>query len=147
MNNLISEEYLMHHGVKGMRWGIRKKRQEINTLARKSIEPNTKGKPPAAQIAKDLSTANKVAAQGIARSGKATKKVSLARRDPRTMSDRELQRAVSRMNLERQYNTLTSYDVQTGYGKTADILNTFGTVLAVGGSAVSIYATIKGLKG
>ena len=144
MNNLISQDYLMHHGVKGMKWGVRKSKE----TSRKLLTPNekNKNKTPAETMTSELSKSAKTTEKYIRSTGKTTRRVSLAKRDPRTMSDQELQQAVYRMNLERQYSSLTSVDVQTGYGKTADILNTFGTVLAVGGSALSIYATIKGLK-
>ena len=36
MNGLISEDYLMHHGVKGMKWGVRKQRQQAYGYARAS---------------------------------------------------------------------------------------------------------------
>ena len=29
--NLISEDYLMHHGVKGMKWGVRKSERWANS--------------------------------------------------------------------------------------------------------------------
>ena len=36
INNLISEDYLMHHGVKGQKWGVRKKRDLIGFRSNKS---------------------------------------------------------------------------------------------------------------
>ena len=36
MYGLISEDYLMHHGVKGQKWGVRKQRQQAYGYARAS---------------------------------------------------------------------------------------------------------------
>ena len=33
-NNLISEDYLMHHGVKGMKWGVRKDNYSPRSLSK-----------------------------------------------------------------------------------------------------------------
>lgn len=38
MNNLISQDYLMHHGVKGMRWGVRHDKRKAERLERKRIK-------------------------------------------------------------------------------------------------------------
>ena len=34
--NLISENYLMHHGVKGMKWGVRKKQETYQRAAERA---------------------------------------------------------------------------------------------------------------
>lgn len=151
---LNSREYLCHYNDKHDARGrfARKAGSSAKSTSDKLFSPtvnkkgNPVGKPPAEKIVNEMSKASTASAQGIRQTGKDVRKVSFAKRDPRTMSDQELQQAIYRMNLERQYNSLTTADIQTGYGKTADILSTMGTVLAVGGSAVSIYATLRGLK-
>ena len=41
MNEEYREQYLMHYGVKGMRWGIRRKRKSSNSNVRKKRKVTT----------------------------------------------------------------------------------------------------------
>ena len=58
--------------------------------------------------------------------------------DVSKMSNKELQDAITRMNLERQYKDLKTSDLATGRSKVSDVLAITGDVLAIGGSAASI---------
>lgn len=94
--------YLMHHGVKGMKWGVRHDRpssgeRRARRKRRASIVRNYTG-------------------------GRSSNALKTARRqDINSMSNQELQQHITRLNLERQYRSLTKVDVNSGknYMKTA----------------------------
>lgn len=58
--------------------------------------------------------------------------------DVSNMSNKELQDAITRMNLERQYKDLKTSDLATGRSGVSDILADAGDVLAMAASAASI---------
>lgn len=117
MNDYLNTKELYHHGVKGMRWGVRKdytkSASDIATTASKAID-TTKG--------------------------------SIAiRKDYSKLTDAELQKRVNRLNLERSYGDLsgdTKY-VKTGKEKAREILQTVGATLAIASTGIGIYTMIK----
>lgn len=81
---------LFHYGVKGMRWGVRKK-----------YIPNPR---------------KRGLVKSVQRPEKPKSAMKKARKlDPRTMTDDELKAHINRMNMEKQYNDLSSgYRGQVG---------------------------------
>lgn len=76
------EEVLAHYGVKGMKWGVRKRVRNAVTKARGEKLPDS----PDAARKKELQAKGK--------------------RSTSSLSNKELQELVTRMNLEQQYNRL-----------------------------------------
>ena len=73
---------LMHHGIKGMKWGVRKDRGERSGRRRARRQP--------------------------AEEAKATlKKRKRATSDAERLSNQELQKRIKRMELEKKYTSLT----------------------------------------
>lgn len=66
--------------------------------------------------------------------------------DVSQMSDQELQKAVNRMNLERNYKSLKAEQIGAGKRYVADILDDIGDVVAIGASAAAILTAIYALK-
>lgn len=62
-------------------------------------------------------------------------------------SDQELRDRISRIRLEREYNSLTNEDTSRGYTVAMNVLNVAGSVASVALAAVGIAATIKSIKG
>lgn len=83
---------ITHHGVKGMKWGVRKDRSKGG-----SGEPggNSKGGPSNAQ-------------NGQKHGVKDTTETTGVKRPSRFMSDKELQSAINRIRLEQEYAKLTA---------------------------------------
>ena len=140
--------YLVHYGVLGMRWGFRK-----------HIDPNgnfedtfqkSKRKPMTIQQlggAKGLLTNVDSASNAGKRLVNVGEKVLKKKTDLSQMSDEDLRRKVSRMNLEQSYRTLSSVDKSRGAETTRNILEAVGAIVTVGSSAVAIAMGIKTLKG
>jgi hypothetical protein len=85
------DDVLEHYGIKGMKWGVRRTREQIARARGKRIE---KGKPvtPVSEDAKRArASAEKVQKEGVS-----------------SLSNQELQQLNKRLNLERNYSDLTT---------------------------------------
>lgn len=102
---------------------------------------------PVEKMTKDASTGVENAKQGI----RAVRRLrDRNRKAPKTdlshMTDQELRQRVNRMNLERQYSSLTTEDTSRGFDNAEDILDVFGNIVGIAGGTLGIIATIAMLK-
>lgn len=147
----MSEVYLAHHGILGQKWGIRrfqnadgsltsagKRRYDVSTdQLTKSRDLTNAGKEAVAAGRQIMKTADTIH----------SRKSSKDQVDLSSMTDKELQQKINRMNLERQYKNLTAPEVSRGHAFLEDALSIGGSALAVTGSALSIALAVKQLKG
>ena len=69
------------------------------------------------------------------------------KKDLSKMSDDDLRKKVSRMNLEQSYRSLSSVDKSRGSEITRNILEGIGATVSVGASIASIVMAVKMMKG
>ena len=113
--NVYSDE-LYHHGVKGMQWGVRK--EVVSTIGKTSRETATK-----------FGNNHKLKASSDA----------LAK--AKSMSDAELKKLATRLELENRY--VNARTAQAGKSKVESILSTIGTLSLAAAGVMSVYEKIK----
>ena len=109
----MSEEFLEHHGVKGMKWGVRRFVSTPSKSSRISVDAQEKEK----------------------------RKVAVKNR--RTMSDAELRKRIERLKLEREFKSLTKEDLAPGRKCVSEILATSGKKVASIAAAGTMSYAIK----
>ncbi len=160
---------IYHSGIKGMRWGVRRYQNTdgsltpagrkrygsadgaetiSNKLFDKTIKRGKDKEPlsPAEKIASDTSNAlnNLSQAHQTILDSKNKRNVG---KGIDSLSNKELQELITRMNLEKQYKNLSSERIKEGSDRVSSVLNVIGNVVGITASTLGVITTIKGLKG
>lgn len=166
---------LQHHGIEGMKWGIRRYQNKDGTLTEagkaryaRDVQRNMQKKSKDRVNNEDLKDPRRWVAEDIEGTRAVTnnlKDIANTTRDlerstrpqPQKekmnlsdMTDSELRTKINRLLMEKQYASLLSENspsVTSGREKVSDILDTSAKVLAIGSSALGIALAINQLKG
>lgn len=168
------EYELKHWGVKGMKWGVRRYQNKDGSLTpagqkrydrdvrennakKKDNRINIDGPDPKRWAKEDTKRTKDVvdSSSGMVRELKNIERNSRPspkkqKMDLSNMTDQQLRDRINRANLEKQYNDMFGQDttkVSKGRQYVSDVLETAGTVLTIGSSALAIALAIKELKG
>ena len=165
-------DYLEHHGILGMRWGVRRFQNEDGSLTSagkkryssdgikkgigKALDPSIpqgKGKAnisPAEKIGKETvnisSSAEKILDNygNISRSRK--QKRNQYAREAESMTDAELRQRINRIQMETQYVNLRSSDLDAGYERAKEVIGLVGGVAAIATSGLTIASAVRKLR-
>lgn len=159
---------LTHSGVKGMKWGVRRYQNKDGSLTdagkrrydRDQRENAGKKKgdkvgtaDPNRWVKEDLTRSRKLTDETATMANKlktandnAIRNTPKSKMDLSSMTDQEMRNQINRALLERQYNDMFApQTVSKGREHASRILETTGSVLAIGSSALGIALAIKEL--
>lgn len=99
----MSETYLEHHGIIGMKWGVRRSEAEL-----------ARARGGSKQSADEQERTNR----------------QTAVKNRRTLSDAELKKRIERLKMEREFKNLTEEDIAPGRKCVSEILASSGKKMA-----------------
>lgn len=141
--NYYDDNELYHHGIKGMKWGVRRTPAQLGHDTGKIDLQKTKKKVDAANtIVNETRNINNNVSK---KQSKKVQKQKMA--EVKSMSDKELRERVNRLNMEQQYMRMSAEQMNVGRANVNSVLNNVGTVVNVASSALAIAVAIQKLKG
>ena len=138
---------LRHHGIKGQKWGVRRFQNKDGSLTpagakRYSADDYKSALDKVNKADKTLKDVKKMRNEAEAKTYEKKIKYDLSK-----MSDKDLQQAVNRLNMEERYTQIMAqrHRLEQGEDKVNKILNAAGSVLTGAATALTIAAVMKEL--
>lgn len=138
---------LQHHGIEGQKWGVRRFQNSDGSLTaagrkRYSTDDYKNTLDTVKRADKTLNTVKKAINEADAKSYEKKVKYELSK-----MSDKELQQAVNRLNMEERYSQVMNqrYRLEQGESRVNKILDVAGSALTGAATALTIAVAIKEL--
>ena len=142
----IYQDYLMHHGTKGMKWGIRKDKQNSrgNRRNNKNHSRNNKKNNQSNDEPNILndSTGAIRAFNKYKQNKQAYEEHQSLLKETKQYSDKELKQMTNRLILENNYMNAKNNQNRVSNTKVDDILDVVGSTVKLAGSAAITAATI-----
>lgn len=136
-----NDNELYHHGIKGMKWGIRRTDAQLGHEP-VDLQKTKKRVEAAGTIVNESQNINKKVS-----SKKQRKMQKQQVQTAKAMSDKELRDRVNRLNMEQQYARLSTEQMNAGKVNVDKVLAEVGTAVAITNSALAIALAIQKLKG
>ena len=156
---------LQHWGIKGQKWGVRRYQNADGSLTPAGIK---RYRDDAAKIERQMNSDKKEvtskdyesALKGVKKADDALNDIRKTRQEPKkaayeaevrrkvsSMSDKELQQAVNRLNMEERYTQVMTQrgKLEKGKSKVDQILDVAGSTLTGAATALSIMVAITQL--
>lgn len=135
----MESNQLYHHGIKGMKWGVRRTPQQLGHYIkqRKIKKQRTAALEKARQARKDKAEfeANK---DRVLKSGTATEVLKYKGK----LTNQELQTALTRINLEQQLSSISAREVKTGMDKVTNAMNKVEKATQAVNKGINAYNTV-----
>ena len=140
----MHQDYLMHHGTKGMKWGIRKDKQNPRGNNKNHTRNNNKNNNQSNDGPNTLSNSIGVirALDKYKQNKQAYEEHQSLIKETKQYSDSELRRMTNRLILENNYINAKSNQNRVSNTKVNDILDVVGSTVKLAGSAAITAATI-----
>lgn len=171
----VKHSELYHHGVLGQRWGVRRYQNSDGTLTSagrrrlqgSGISSDENGRVSGDNTGRARGAVHQTVANDYKNVGAGLQSASNAARvassindraagrkqakamnqmDLSKITDKELQAAINRLNLERSYKALSTEHIKSGRDYVSSFMSIVGDTLAIGASAASIMMMIHQLK-
>lgn len=141
--NYYDNNELYHHGIKGMKWGVRRTPAQLgHDTGGVDLQKAKKKVDAANTIVNETRNINNNVSKKQAKKAQKQKMAEV-----KSMSDKELRERVNRLNMEQQYMRMSSEQMNVGRANVNSVLNNVGTVVNVASSALAIAVAIQKLKG
>ena len=140
--NYYDDNELYHHGIKGMKWGVRRTPAQLG---------HDTGGVDLQKAKKKVEAANTIVneSQNINKKVSSRKQRKIQKQqvqNARAMTDQELRERVNRLNMEQQYARLSTEQMSAGKVNVDRVLSEVGTVVALTNSVLAIALAVQKLK-
>jgi len=158
----MKKTYLVHSGIKGQKWGVRRFQNEDGTLTSLGKQRYGPGGDREGLLETDYRTANLQGAtkilEGTSKSANEAANVAgnigknksktINEKDYGNMSDEEIRTRINRLSMEKNYGELTgdTQRVRSGQDWTREFLQTTGAVVGIAGTIVGTILAIKQIQ-